>query len=89
MLSQGLNAALFYDNPDPRSYVSLVPTSAITGEGMGNLLALIVQSCQTMLAKRLMFSEELQVTIINISEYWLTEEFCSNISFRKKNCIIK
>lgn len=28
---QGLNAALFYENPDSRSYVSLVPTSAITG----------------------------------------------------------
>ena len=38
---QGLNAALFYENTDPRTYVSLVPTSAITGEGMGNLLMLI------------------------------------------------
>lgn len=28
---QGLNAAIYYENPDPRSYVSLVPTSAITG----------------------------------------------------------
>lgn len=28
---QGLNAALYYENPDPRNYVSLVPTSAITG----------------------------------------------------------
>lgn len=43
---QGLNAALFYENPDVRSYVSMVPTSAITGEGMGNLLALIVEYCQ-------------------------------------------
>ncbi|KAJ9596240.1 hypothetical protein L9F63_027136, partial [Diploptera punctata] len=51
---QGLNAALFYENPDIRSYVSLVPTSAITGEGMGNLLALIVDSCQKLqIAKRI------------------------------------
>nr|CAD7434584.1 unnamed protein product [Timema monikensis] len=66
MLAVGLNAALFHENPDIRSYVSLVPTSAITGEGMGNLLALIVESCQNMLAKRLMYSEELQATVLEV-----------------------
>lgn len=63
---QGLNAALFYDNPDPRTYVNLVPTSAITGEGMGNLLHLIVESCQSWLAKRLMYSEELLATVLEV-----------------------
>lgn len=63
---QGLNVALFYENPDPRSYISLVPTSAITGEGMGNLLYLIVESCQTWLAKRLMYSEELLATVLEV-----------------------
>ncbi|XP_023013103.2 LOW QUALITY PROTEIN: eukaryotic translation initiation factor 5B [Leptinotarsa decemlineata] len=63
---QGLNAALFYENPDIRSYVSLVPTSAITGEGMGNLLALIVEYCQTKLTKRLMYSDELQATVLEV-----------------------
>lgn len=63
---QGLNAALFYENPDPRSYVSLVPTSAITGEGMGNLLYLIIESCQSLLAKRLMYSEDLQATVLEV-----------------------
>nr|XP_008192381.1 PREDICTED: eukaryotic translation initiation factor 5B [Tribolium castaneum] len=63
---QGLNAALFYENPDVRSYVSLVPTSAITGEGMGNLLALIVEFCQTKLPKRLMYSDELQATVLEV-----------------------
>lgn len=57
-----MNAALFHENPDPKSYVSMVPTSAITGEGMGNLLALLVTNCQSMLSKRLMYSEELQVS---------------------------
>lgn len=63
---QGLNAALFYKNPDARTYVSLVPTSAITGEGMGNLLALIMEYCQNMLAKRLQFCEELQATVLEV-----------------------
>lgn len=63
---QSLNAALFYENPDPKSYVSLVPTSAITGEGMGNLLDLIVESCQTHLYKRLLFNNELQATVLEV-----------------------
>ncbi|KAG5347846.1 IF2P factor, partial [Acromyrmex charruanus] len=63
---QSLNAAVYYENPDPREYVSLVPTSAITGEGMGNLLALIVDACQGPLAKRLMYSEELQATVLEV-----------------------
>lgn len=63
---QGLNAALFYENPDIRSYVSLVPTSAITGEGMGNLLHLLVEYSQNMLAKRLIYSDELQATVLEV-----------------------
>ncbi|CAH2063562.1 unnamed protein product, partial [Iphiclides podalirius] len=63
---QGLNAALFYDNPDPRTYVSLVPTSAVTGEGMGNLLAMIVQACEGPLHKRLVFSHQLLATVLEV-----------------------
>ncbi len=66
MAEQGLNAALFYDNPDPKTYISMVPTSAHSGDGMGNLMALIVQLSQTMLAKRLAFSEELQATVLEV-----------------------
>ncbi|CAG9791847.1 unnamed protein product [Diatraea saccharalis] len=63
---QGLNAALFYENPDPRTYVSLVPTSAVTGEGMGNLLAMIVQACEGPLHKRLVFSNQLLATVLEV-----------------------
>ncbi|XP_045492140.1 eukaryotic translation initiation factor 5B isoform X2 [Colias croceus] len=63
---QGLNAALFYDNPDPRTYVSLVPTSAVTGEGMGNLLAMIVQACEGPLHKRLVFSQQLLAIVLEV-----------------------
>ena len=63
---QSLNAALFYENPNPLSYVSMVPTSAVTGDGMGNLMALIVELTQTVLSKRLMYSEELHATVLEV-----------------------
>ena len=63
---QSLNAAVFYENPDPKTYVSMIPTSAATGDGMGNLMALIVELTQTVLAKKLAFSEELQATVLEV-----------------------
>ena len=31
LAEQSMNAAIFFENPDARSYVSMVPTSAATG----------------------------------------------------------
>merc|ERR1712223_1957942 len=66
MAEQGLNVALFWENPDPTEYISMVPTSAHSGDGMGNLMALLVQLSQSMLAKRLAYSEELQATVLEV-----------------------
>jgi translation initiation factor 5B len=66
MAEQGLNASLFYSNPDPKTYISMVPTSAHSGDGMGNLMGLLVHLSQTMLAKRLSYSEELQATVLEV-----------------------
>ncbi|XP_041055129.1 eukaryotic translation initiation factor 5B isoform X1 [Carcharodon carcharias] len=63
---QGLNAALFFENKDPRTFVSLVPTSAHTGDGMGNLIAMLVELTQTMLAKRLAYSVELRAQVMEV-----------------------
>ncbi|XP_053563660.1 eukaryotic translation initiation factor 5B [Bombina bombina] len=63
---QGLNAALFHENKDPRTFVSLVPTSAHTGDGMGNLIALLVELTQTMLNKRLAHSDELRAQVMEV-----------------------
>lgn len=64
--SQGLNAELFYKNFDEKSYISLVPTSAHSGDGMGDLMALICKLTQTRLAKKLAYSEELQGTVMEV-----------------------
>ncbi|KAI8798868.1 eukaryotic translation initiation factor 5B [Biomphalaria glabrata] len=66
LAQEGLNAALFYDNKNPKEYISLVPTSAHSGDGMGNLVALIAELCQTLLAKRLMYSANLQAVTMEV-----------------------
>ena len=43
---QGLNVALYWENPDIRKYVNIVPTSAISGEGIPDLLQLLVKLTQ-------------------------------------------
>ena len=43
---QGLNVALYWENPDPRKFVNIVPTSAISGEGIPDMLQLLVQLTQ-------------------------------------------
>ena len=43
---------LYIQNPDPTEYINLVPTSAHSGDGMGNLMAMLVQISQQFLPKR-------------------------------------
>jgi len=59
---------LYYENDDYRRVVSLVPTSAHTGEGIPDLLLLLVQLTQQMMVERLMFSEELEATVIEVKK---------------------
>ena len=49
----------------------MVPTSAHSGDGMGNLIALLCEVAQTMLAKRIMYSDELHATIMEVGRITL------------------
>lgn len=57
---------LYWKNKDPRRFVNIVPTSAITGEGVCDLMWLIVKLTQNMMMDRLMFVEELQCTVLEV-----------------------
>ena len=61
--AQGLNAVLYYQNKDFKSWVSLVPTSAHSGEGIPDLLMLLVQLTQRMMKSQLGLSDSLGCTV--------------------------
>jgi hypothetical protein len=47
----------------------MIPTSAHSGDGMGSLIAMIIEKCQTSLAKRLSYTDELQATVMEVSYF--------------------
>lgn len=63
---QGFNAALYWENKDFKNVVSLVPTSAITGEGLPDLMALMVQLTQHFMGSKITFKDEFQCTILEV-----------------------
>lgn len=54
---QGYNTELYFNNKNMKTDISLVPTSAITGEGIPDLLYLIVQLTKRYMESRITFSE--------------------------------
>lgn len=56
---QGLNAALYYKNKNHREFISIIPFSAKTGEGMPDLLMMISILCTKYLSKKIMITNEI------------------------------
>lgn len=65
---EGLNVALYWENKDPRRYANVVPTSAITGEGLPDLMQLLVKLTQDFMSERLMFCAETQATVLEVKK---------------------
>ncbi|KAL0287663.1 UNVERIFIED_CONTAM: Eukaryotic translation initiation factor 5B [Sesamum calycinum] len=63
---QGLNTELYYKNKEMGETFSIVPTSAISGEGIPDLLLLLVQWTQKTMVKRLTYSDEVQCTVLEV-----------------------
>lgn len=65
---QGFNCELYYENKDFKSNLSIVPTSAHTGEGIPDLLFLVVKLCQTVLTKQITFTNVLNCTVMEVKK---------------------
>ncbi|KAL1561545.1 photosystem II [Salvia divinorum] len=63
---QGLNTELYYKNKEMGETYNIVPTSAISGEGIPDLLLLLVQWTQKTMITRLTYSEKVQCTVLDI-----------------------
>lgn len=63
---QGLNSELYFQNKNISKYVSIVPTSAVTGEGIPDLLWLLLELTQKRMSKQLMYLSHIEATILEV-----------------------
>ncbi|XP_043714113.1 eukaryotic translation initiation factor 5B isoform X2 [Telopea speciosissima] len=63
---QAMNTELYYKNKEMGETCSIVPTSAISGEGIPDLLLLLVQWTSKTMVEKLTFSDEVQCTVLEV-----------------------
>ncbi|KAH8631880.1 Eukaryotic translation initiation factor [Alternaria alternata] len=63
---QGFNSEIFNRNKNMSKYVSVCPTSAHTGEGIPDMIKLIVKLTQERLTNNLMYLSEVECTVLEV-----------------------
>jgi translation initiation factor aIF-2/yIF-2 len=67
LAERGLNCELYWQNEEPTKYFNIIPTSALTGEGVPDLLYMLLNFSQNYLSRKLEHdTEELQCTVIEV-----------------------
>lgn len=86
LAEQGLNSELYYENKNMSKYVSIVPTSAVTGEGVPDILWLLMELTQKRMSKQLMYLSKIEATVLEVK---VIEGFGYTIDVVLSNGIIR
>lgn len=57
---------MYYENKNFAKYVSIVPTSAVTGEGVPDMLMLLINLTQSRMGNELMYLSETECTVLEV-----------------------
>ena len=65
-IKNNINTELYYKNKNMKEYVNMVPTSAITGEGLPDLMGLLVYLTENFLIKQIVYKDEVKCSILEV-----------------------
>jgi translation initiation factor 5B len=68
LTENGFNTALYWENPDIKRYVSIVPTSGVTGEGIPDLFSVMLKYSQHFLKEKITLQEKFACTVLEVKK---------------------
>ena len=92
IMGQGLNSELVWNNISPKDTINIVPISAVTGQGIPDLLNCVINHSQTELVSQIEWKPDLECIIMeitNIDGYGYTIDCVIKNGELKKNDFIK
>lgn len=66
IMAEAVNCELYYKNDNLKGCVSVVPTSAATGEGVCDLLLLMIELVQRFMSNKVALKSDLQCTVLEV-----------------------
>ena len=67
IMIQGINSELYWSNTSVDDTINIIPISAVTGQGISDLLTCIINYSQTFLSEQIKWVEQLECIIMEIS----------------------
>ena len=68
MAEKGFNTSLYWENTDTRTYVSLIPTSGVTGEGIPDLMGVILKYSFKFLKNQITLKNIFSCTVLEVKK---------------------
>lgn len=67
IMTQGINNELYWNNTSPTDTISVIPISAITGDGISDLLKVIINYSQTVMNQQILWNAKLDCIVMELS----------------------
>jgi translation initiation factor 5B len=63
---QSFNACLYWEGEDVKTHIPIVPTSGVTGEGIPDLLSVIVNYTSRYMKKKFLQKDQFNCTVMEV-----------------------
>lgn len=68
LTEKGFNTSLYWENTNIKKYVSIIPTSGITGEGIPDIFGVMLKYSMQFLKEKITLKDQFSCTVLEVKK---------------------